>query len=95
MKKVWIGAGLLALTILLAGCGGNSTAKQASQSSSSTSQKVSSSHKQTTPWNSQKDDQLEIFINQCAPTMSQAYTKYNGKTALKTKLDVKYPKNFT
>lgn len=26
--------------------------------------------------------------------MSQAYTKYNGKTALKTKLDVKYPKNF-
>lgn len=49
MKKVRIGAGLLALTILLAGCGGNSTAKQASQSSSSTSQKVSSSHKQTTP----------------------------------------------
>ena len=88
MKKVRIGAGLLALTILLAGCGGNSTAKQASQSSSSTSQKVSSSHKQTTPWNSQKDDQLESF-------MSQAYTKYNGKTALKTKLDVKYPKNFT
>lgn len=54
MKKVRIGAGLLALTILLAGCGGNSTAKQASQSFSSTSQKVSSSHKQTTPWNSQK-----------------------------------------
>lgn len=26
--------------------------------------------------------------------MSQAYTKYNGKAALKTKLDVKYPKNF-
>lgn len=26
--------------------------------------------------------------------MSQAYTKYNGKIALKTKLDVKYPKNF-
>ncbi|WP_260243082.1 hypothetical protein [Limosilactobacillus fermentum] len=49
MKKVRIGAGLLALTILLAGCGGNSTAKWASQSSSSTSQKVSSSHKQTTP----------------------------------------------
>ncbi|MEK1420948.1 hypothetical protein Q3V38_01355 [Limosilactobacillus fermentum] len=49
MKKVRIGAGLLDLTILLAGCGGNSTAKQASQSSSSTSQKVSSSHKQTTP----------------------------------------------
>ena len=91
MKKVRIGAGLLALTILLAGCGGNSTAKQASQSSSSTSQKVSSSHKQTTPWNSQKDDQLESFINQWAPTMSQ----YNVKTALKTKLDVKYPKNFT
>lgn len=56
--------------------------------------KVSSSHKQTTPWNSQKDDQLESFINQWAPTMSQAYTKYNGKTALKTKLDIKYPKNF-
>lgn len=54
MKKVRIGAGLLDLTILLAGCGGNSTAKQASLSSSSTSQKVSSSHKQTTPWNSQK-----------------------------------------
>ena len=27
MKKVRIGAGLLDLTILLAGCGGNSTAK--------------------------------------------------------------------
>ncbi|WP_367600510.1 DUF4767 domain-containing protein [Limosilactobacillus fermentum] len=26
--------------------------------------------------------------------MSQAYTKYNGKIALKTKLDVKYLKNF-
>lgn len=94
MKKVRIGAGLLAPTILLAGCGDNSTANQASQSSSSTSQKVSSSHKQTTLWNSQKDDQLESFINQWAPTMSQAYTKYNGKTALKTKLDIKYPKNF-
>ncbi|MBE8117477.1 DUF4767 domain-containing protein, partial [Limosilactobacillus fermentum] len=41
-----------------------------------------------------KDDQLESFINQWAPTMSQAYTKYNGKIALKTKLDVKYLKNF-
>lgn len=44
-------------------------------------------------WNKTKDKQLEDFINQWAPTMHQAYTKYDGVHQLENSVRLKYPRD--
>lgn len=72
----------------------SSSASQASKSSS-TSTKVTAKAQSQTPWNASKDQQLEAFINQWAPTMGQSYHKYDGHTPLKTSVGTTYPETLS
>lgn len=65
-----------------------------SASSSVSSQSSSEEKKSTTPWDSNKDQQLEAFINSWAPTMNQSYQKYTGGASLHTIVGTDYPDVF-
>lgn len=70
-----------------------STSSSTSQAlkSSSASTKVTAKAQSQTPWNPDKDQQLEAFINQWSPKMGQIYSKYDGHTPLKTSVGATYP----
>ncbi|MGO2300012.1 DUF4767 domain-containing protein [Paucilactobacillus nenjiangensis] len=96
---------LMISLIVLVGCGAqgkssnsnnqkstNTAATNSSQSSKSSSSSTSSSDKKaSTPWDSNKDQQLSDFINQWAPTMGQTYSKYDGTNSIKTEVGLTYP----
>lgn len=65
-----------------------------SDSSSVSLQSSSEEKKSTTPWDSNKDQQLESFINSWAPTMNQSYQKYTGGAPLHTIVGTDYPDVF-
>ncbi|WP_267202404.1 DUF4767 domain-containing protein [Limosilactobacillus kribbianus] len=106
-KSLYLMGMLVTMSLLLGGCGANSTAHHNSTSSSSSSavtktttsstssSKTSTTHSQSAAlWNHNKDAQLTTFINQSAPTMHQSYTKYDGATDLKTNPGTEYPSDF-
>ncbi len=94
MRKIIWGSLAVLSTLALAGCG-NDHHQQSQARSQTSSKKVAASqtthHQVAALWNSDKDQQLAKFINQWAPTMKQAYTKYDGKHELKLATGVKYP----
>ena len=94
MRKIIWGSLAVLSTLALAGCG-NDHHQQSQAQSQTSSKKVAASqtthHQAAALWNSDKDQQLAKFINQWAPTMKQAYTKYDGKHELKLATGVKYP----
>lgn len=94
MRKIIWGSLAVLSTFALAGCG-NDHHQQSQARSQTSSKKVAASqtthHQAAALWNSDKDQQLAKFINQWAPTMKQAYTKYDGKHELKLATGVKYP----
>lgn len=94
MRKIIWGSLAVLSTLALAGCG-NDHHQQSQARSQTSSKKVAASqtthHQAAALWNSDKDQQLAKFINQWAPTMKQAYTKYDGKHELKLATGVKYP----
>lgn len=107
MKKI---IGLLAIAVLgvtLTACGEQeSQSNTSSQSSSQASQQTnnstsrpaastSSSHHDDSLWNSSKDEQLESFINEWAPTMHQSYEKYDGQNQLKVSTGLTYPQDLS
>jgi hypothetical protein len=85
-----------ASVMLLAGCGNQSKSSQSSTQKETTTavsknKKSSSEKNSSTLWNDKKDQQLENFISKWAPTMNQTYTKYDGKTPIKTSVGATYP----
>lgn len=83
--------------LILAGCTSEkpSVSKSNGQNTTKVSKKKSdnktSDKKADTLWDSSKDNQLESFINQWAPTMKQSYKKYDGEHSLKTSTGTIYP----
>lgn len=74
----------------------SSTSQSASDQSSQQNSSSQSSDKQSAKlWNSQKDQQLEAFMNKWAPTMHQSYKKYDGHSDLKIADGMAYPKDFS
>lgn len=71
----------------------SSSSSQTSSSSSSAATTASVSSKQTTAgsWDGQKAQQLEAFMQVWAPTLKQAYNKYDGSNQLTTLTGTKYP----
>lgn len=99
-KVKYLVAGLAATALLLGGCGqSSSSSHQSSKASSSTTNTTgvkgtkSGRQQSSVLWNTQKDEQLEKFINQWAPTMHQSYEKYDGHNDLETGTGEKYPKD--
>ncbi|WP_099975284.1 Lreu_0056 family protein [Lactobacillus terrae] len=81
--------------VLITGCGNNSQkSSKAEPSKTETTKKVTKPKKVTTPWDNQKDQKLESFINGWAPKMNQSYTRYDGKNPLKTSVGDQYPDDF-
>lgn len=102
-RRIFSLALLFTVGFVLTGCGeqNNSDGKKAQQTvtskisksknSSNDSSKANNQKQSTTLWNDKKDDQLESFINQWAPTMHQSYTKYDGTNSIKTVTGAHYP----
>lgn len=93
---------LLTIILVVTGCGGqhNSDSKSPQtatskiskdKKSSNDSSKTTNTKKSATLWNNKKDQQLESFINQWAPTMGQSYTKYDGSKSIKSTNGAVYP----
>lgn len=100
MKRVRLVTALAVGVLVLAGCGNQQQAASSSNRQSSTSQssstaqqgRVSTKTRQTAAlWNQSKDDQLQDFINDWAPTMHQSYDKYTGSETLTTSAGNEYP----
>ncbi|WP_125772308.1 Lreu_0056 family protein [Companilactobacillus furfuricola] len=101
-RRIFSLALLFTVGLILTGCGGqnNSDSKKSqtatskittSKKSSDDSSKKNNQKQPTTLWNNKKDQQLESFINQWAPTMHQEYTKYDGTNSIKTVTGANYP----
>ncbi len=89
MKKGILG--ILLLSLVLAGCSSNSTAKKESTNESSSTVKTTSSSTRAKAsatkigvWTTQKDTELSSFIKQWEKVMDQTYTQYTGETNLTT-----------
>lgn len=109
MKKIISFLTIAAMGVVLTACGEQtSKSDTSSQSSSQTSQQTSSnnsnrqpaastssSHHDDSLWNNSKDEQLESFINEWAPTMHQSYEKYDGQNQLKVSTGVTYPQDLS
>lgn len=96
-KSLYLLGSVAMLSLMLAGCGKSSPTNHSTQTqSNSTTQTTgqNSSKQSSQLWNKSKDQQLSDFINQWAPTMGQSYTKYDGKTDIRTKAGMHYPSEF-
>lgn len=94
---------LLVAGLVLSGCTNSSptkhgkTASSSEQSSAPVKQSSSSTvnkKQSTTLWNDSKDQKLEQFINDWAPSMHQSYQKYSGQGNIRTKSGMEYPSDF-
>lgn len=95
-KSLYLVGSIVAVTLLLGGCGKSSPTNHSTQSSTTSQTGGQSSAKQSSQlWNKSKDQQLTDFINKWAPTMGQSYTKYNGKKDLRTKAGMYYPSDLS
>lgn len=106
MKKI-VSIGVVVLAVgMLAACGNQSSSSSktsdqesssrvassaSSKTSSTTTTSSSESHHDDALWNNKKNEQLQSFINQWAPTMHQSYTRYDGQNELKVSTGVSYP----
>ncbi len=94
---------LLVAGLILSGCTNSSptkhgkTASSSEQSSAPVNQSSSTTmnkKQSTTLWNDSKDQKLEQFINDWAPSMHQSYQKYSGQGNIRTKSGMEYPSDF-
>lgn len=99
MKKGILG--ILLLSLVLAGCSSNSTAKKESTNESSSTVKTTSSSTRAKAsatkigaWTTQKDTELSSFIKQWEKVMDQTYTQYTGENNLTTANGTVYPTEF-
>lgn len=98
-KFIYLSGCITAIALMMGGCGQKTLIKNSSTNnkpeSSNTASSRYTSHKQSTNlWNDSKDQQLNDFINQWAPTMHQSYTEYDGHNDLKTNTGMHYPSDF-
>lgn len=102
IRKWHLATVFVATALILTGCSGqNQSAKKSSSSKPTTSvvshkskktNKTQVNNKQATVlWDSSKDNQLKVFIDQWGPTMKQSYVKYDGSNSLKTSTGTIYP----
>lgn len=107
-RSLYLIGSVAALALMLGGCAQSSPTnhgKQASSSSVSTGSNGASSDNSVNSgnkspqssklWNDTKDQKLEDFINDWAPTMGQSYTKYTGGSQLRTKAGMEYPQDLS
>lgn len=73
----------------------SSSKSSRSSASSTTLDKKASESQSSTPWNADKDAQLQSFISSWQGKMGQSYTKYDGQNSLKASTGTTYPDIFS
>ncbi|QCQ03726.1 DUF4767 domain-containing protein [Ligilactobacillus animalis] len=73
----------------------SSSKSSRSSASSTTLNKKASESQSSTPWNADKDAQLQSFISSWQGKMGQSYTKYDGQNSLKASTGTTYPDIFS
>ena len=102
IRKWKLAALLTVVTLILTGCGSQNQSKKDTDSPKiKTTTGIKKKHKSQANtantkksivfWDTAKDNQLESFIDQWAPTMKQSYVKYDGTNSLKTSTGTVYP----
>lgn len=102
IRKWHLATLFVAGALILTGCSSQNQSEKKTSNSEPTTSVVSHKSKKTnkTPsstkkvavlWDSTKDNQLKVFIDQWGPTMKQSYVKYDGSNSLKTSTGTVYP----
>ncbi|MFC6176711.1 DUF4767 domain-containing protein [Companilactobacillus huachuanensis] len=99
IRKWNLAALLTVVTLILNGCGSQNQSKKDTDSPKiKVTTAIKKKHKSQVNtkksivlWDTTKDNQLESFIDQWAPTMKQSYVKYDGTNSLKTSTGTSYP----